>query len=93
MMSALRKRAEGGRAAPCLKAISALSSRPVYGKIKALPPHWSQATGVACLPAGASVGARAARRQELNIINDDCNTISAIAATVTIEINKTRPTS
>jgi hypothetical protein len=36
-------------------------SRPTYGKIKVAPPHRRQAIGVACLPAGASVGARAAR--------------------------------
>jgi|SRR6185437_1940340 len=39
-------------------------SRPTYGKIKFTPPHRRQAVGAACLLAGASVGARAARSQK-----------------------------
>jgi hypothetical protein len=41
-------------------------SRPTYGKIKFAPPHGRQAIGMAGLLAGASVGARAARRQKKN---------------------------
>ena len=44
-------------------------SRPTYGKIKFAPPHRRQAIGMACLLAGASVGARAARRQKANDSN------------------------
>ncbi len=43
---------------------SAADSRPTYGKIKFAPPHRRQAIGMACLLAGASVGARAARSQK-----------------------------
>jgi hypothetical protein len=45
------------------------NSRPTYGKIKVAPPHRRQAIGMACLPAGASVGARAARSQKRNDSN------------------------
>jgi hypothetical protein len=45
---------------------SAADSRPTYGKIKFAPPHRRQAIGMACLLAGASVGARAARRRKRN---------------------------
>jgi hypothetical protein len=41
-------------------------SRPPYGKIKFAPPSGRQAIGTACLSAGASVGARAARRRKTN---------------------------
>ena len=44
-------------------------SRPTYGKIKFMPPHRRQAIGMACLPAGASVGARAARSRKRNDTN------------------------
>jgi hypothetical protein len=43
--------------------------RPAYGKIKVVPPHRRQAIGMACLLAGASVGARAARGQKRNDSN------------------------
>jgi hypothetical protein len=49
-------------------------SRPTYGKIKFTPPHRRQAIGTACLPAGASVGARAARGQKPNDSNIDFGT-------------------
>jgi len=49
-------------------------SRPTYGKIKIVPPHCRQAIGMACLLAGALVGARAARSQKLNISNGDLGT-------------------
>ena len=45
-------------------ALRASDSRPTYGKIKEVPPLVRQAIGMACLPAGASVGARAARSQK-----------------------------
>lgn len=48
--------------------------RPTYGKIKVVPPHCRQAIGLACLPAGASVGARAARSQKCNDSNMDLGT-------------------
>jgi hypothetical protein len=48
--------------------------RPAYGKIKVAPPHRRQAIGMACLPAGASVGARAARSQKPNDSNIDFGT-------------------
>jgi hypothetical protein len=44
-------------------------SRPTYGKIKFAPPSGRQAIGMACLPAGASVGARAARSRKRNDTN------------------------
>jgi hypothetical protein len=44
-------------------------SRPTYGKIKFAPPSDRQAIGMACLPAGASVGARAARSRKRNDTN------------------------
>ena len=44
-------------------------SRPTYGKIKDVPPCGRQAVATACLPAGASVGARAAREQKCNDSN------------------------
>jgi hypothetical protein len=49
-------------------------SRPTYGKIKVVPPHRRQALGMACLSAGASVGARAARSQKRNDSNVDFGT-------------------
>jgi len=45
------------------------SRRLTYGKIKFTPPHRRQAIGMACLPAGASVGARAARNRTRNDTN------------------------
>lgn len=47
-------------------ALGTSDSRPTYGEIKATPPLVRQATDVACLLAGRSVGARAARRQNIN---------------------------
>jgi hypothetical protein len=44
-------------------------SRPTYGKIKFAAPSGRQAIGLACLPAGASVGARAARSRKRNDTN------------------------
>ena len=49
-------------------------SRPTYGKIKVAPPHRRQAIGMACLLAGASVGARAARSQKRSDSNIDFGT-------------------
>jgi hypothetical protein len=49
-------------------------SRPTYGKIKFTPPHRRQAIVMACLLAGASVGARAARSQKRNDGNIDFGT-------------------
>ena len=49
-------------------------SRPTYGKIKFAPPSGRQAIGMACLPAGASVGARAARSERRNGTNMDFGT-------------------
>ena len=45
------------------------SRRPSYGKIKFTPPHRRQAIDMACLPTGASVGARAARNRKRNDTN------------------------
>ena len=50
------------------------NSRPTYGKIKFTPPHRRQAIGMACLLAGASVGARAARSQNRNDSSIDFGT-------------------
>ena len=44
-------------------------SRPTYGKRKEAPPSARQAIGMACLLAGASVGARAARSRKRNDTN------------------------
>lgn len=55
--------------------------RPDYGKIKEAPPFARQAIAMACLLAGASVGARAARRQNANGINAHFGTILEIGAT------------
>ena len=49
-------------------------SRPTYGKIKGVPPFGRQAIAMACLPAGASVGARAARSERRNGTNMDFGT-------------------
>jgi hypothetical protein len=49
-------------------------SRPTYGKIKEMPPCGRQAIATACLPAGASVGARAAQKQKRNDTNMDFGT-------------------
>lgn len=62
-----------------LENTSALGHRQIDGKIKEMPPRGSQATGVACFPAGASVGARAARRQNTSKNNVISSTIRAIA--------------
>ena len=51
------------------KRITDQDSRPTYGKIKFAPPSGRQAIDMACLPAGASVGARAARSRERNDTN------------------------
>ena len=53
---------------------SAADSRPTYGKIKGVPPFGRQAIAMACLPAGASVGARAARSERRNGTNMDFGT-------------------
>jgi hypothetical protein len=50
-------------------ALGTSDSRPTYGKIKFAPPSGRQAIGMACLPAGASVGARAARNRKRNNTN------------------------
>ena len=49
-------------------------SRPTYGKIKVMPPFGRQAVATACLPAGASVGARAAQEQNRKDTNMDFGT-------------------
>ena len=51
------------------ESITQQDSRPTYGKIKFAPPSGRQAIGMACLPAGASVGARAARNRKRNDTN------------------------
>ena len=48
--------------------------RPAYGKIKVVPPSGRQAIATACLPAGASVGARAAQEQKRNDTKTDFGT-------------------
>lgn len=48
--------------------------RPTYGKIKVVPPCGRQAIATACLPAGASVDAHAARSQNCNNSNIDFGT-------------------
>jgi hypothetical protein len=50
-------------------ALGTSDSRPTYGKIKFAPPSGRQAIGMAGLPAGASVGARAARSRKRNDTN------------------------
>ena len=50
------------------------SRRLTYGKIKVTPLSGRQAIGMACLSAGASVGARAARGQKRNDSNIDFGT-------------------
>ena len=55
-------------------ALRASDSRPTYGKIKEVPPLVRQAIGMACLLAGASVGARAARSRKNNDSNMDFGT-------------------
>jgi len=50
------------------------NSRPTYGKIKEVPPFARQAIDMACLPAGASVGARAAQSRKNNDSNKDFGT-------------------
>ena len=47
-------------------ALGTSDSRPTYGKIKVVPPRGRQAIDTAGLFAGASVGARAARRRKTN---------------------------
>jgi len=59
---------------------SAADSRPTYGKIKIVPPHGRQAIGMAGLLAGASVGARAARRQKTNKFSTVSGTCPRIAS-------------
>jgi hypothetical protein len=49
-------------------------ARPSYGKIKVVPPSARQAIAMACLLAGASVGARAARRKNTRKYNVDFGT-------------------
>lgn len=61
-----------------LENTSALRHRQIDGKIKEMPPRVGQATDVACLPAGASVGARAARRQRANNYKAVSGTMCAI---------------
>ena len=48
--------------------------RPAYGKIKDMPPCGRQAIATPCLPAGASVGARAAQEQKRHDTNTDFGT-------------------
>ena len=55
-------------------ALGTSGSRPTYGKIKGVPPFGRQAIAMACLPAGASVGARAARSERRNGTNMDFGT-------------------
>jgi hypothetical protein len=55
-------------------------SRPTYGKIKIVPPRRRQAIGTAGLLAGASVGARAARRRKTNKFSTVSSTGPRIAS-------------
>jgi hypothetical protein len=55
-------------------------SRPTYGKIKIVPPRGRQAIGTAGLLAGASVGARAARRRKTNKFSTVSSTGPRIAS-------------
>ncbi len=55
-------------------------SRPTYGKIKIVPPRGRQAIGTAGLLAGASVGARAARRRKTNRFSTVSGTRQQIAS-------------
>jgi len=61
-------------------ALGTSDSRPTYGKIKIVPPHGRQAIGMAGLLAGASVGARAARRQKTNKFSTVSGTCPRIAS-------------
>ena len=54
--------------------------RPAYGKIKIVPPRGRQAIGTAGLLAGASVGARAARRRKTNKFSTVSSTGPRIAS-------------
>ena len=55
-------------------ALRTSGSRPTYSKIKIVPPRGRQAIDTACLLAGTSVGARAARRRKSNDSNVDFGT-------------------
>jgi len=57
-------------------------SRPTYGKIKIVPPRGRQAIDTAGLFAGASVGARAARRRKTNKFSTVSGTGPRIASRV-----------
>ena len=59
---------------------SAADSRPTYGKIKIVPPRGRQAIDTAGLFAGASVGARAARRRKTKKFSTICGTGPRIAS-------------
>ena len=56
------------------------NSRPTYGKIKIVPPRGRQAIGAAGLLAGASVGARAARKRKTNRFSTVSGTRQQIAS-------------
>jgi len=58
--------------------------RQIDGKIKEASPHRSQVPVVTCLPAGASVGARAARRRKHSDINVCFGTVRTIVAEIAI---------
>ena len=62
------------------ESITQQDSRPTYGKIKIVPPRGRQAIGTAGLLAGASVGARAARRQKTNKFSTVSGTCPRIAS-------------
>jgi len=61
-------------------ALGTNDSRPTYGKIKIVPPRGRQAIDTAGLLAGASVGARAARRRKTNIFSTVSGTGPRIAS-------------
>lgn len=71
----------------------AQNHRQIDGKIKEMPPRRSQATDVAGLPAGASVGARAARRERANKNNAVFGTIGGFPGSMatTMRVSRRMP--
>lgn len=72
---------------------STSEQRPIYGKIKEMPPLRRQSIAMACLPAGASVGARAARKRNTSKINARFGTGYVVTVLGTIAPLKTRSVS
>ncbi|WP_024921627.1 MULTISPECIES: hypothetical protein [unclassified Afipia] len=79
--------------ARCEQAMFAQNHRQIDGKIKEMPPRRSQATDVAGLPAGASVGARAARRERANKNNAVFGTIGGFPGSMatTMRVSRRMP--